>query len=276
MRYEQIHLKEHYPFLGDEGRDPILSVYLVDELPEMQRQGQKRPGILICPGGGYHMVSGREGEPIALHMLPMGYHAFVIHYSVHPHSHPVHLREVAAAMDMIGKMQEQWLCDPDRVAIMGFSAGGHLAAHYSNRYNCPEVREVFPGSRKVKASVLCYPVIFSEEGDIQLSTFQGLTGQTTLTQEQMLKYSVDLQVTAQTPPAFIWHTATDQIVPVDHSLRYARALAKYAVPFTLHIYPEGQHGLATVDDVTNGPLSGTVQQAAAWFDSLRLWLKDTL
>ena len=122
-------------------------------------QSQDRPAVVVCPGGGYRRVSQREGEPIALHFLPHGYNVFVLWYSVSPNRFPTQLREVAAAMELLHENAEAWHCDTDKIAIMGFSAGGHLAAHYSNAYHWPEVREMFPRSKPGSATLLCYPVM---------------------------------------------------------------------------------------------------------------------
>ena len=150
MRCETIHLKDRYPFLGENGCDPTLQLYLPYNMVEMNRQDQKRPCLLLCPGGGYRMVSQREAEPIALHFLPEGMNVFVLTYSVAPHRYPTQLREVAAAMELICANADQWNCDTDRVAIMGFSAGGHLAAHYSTSYDSAAVREVFPKASRCR------------------------------------------------------------------------------------------------------------------------------
>ena len=277
MRYEKIFLKERYAFLGEEGRNPALECYLPLDIADAYRQSGKRPCMLICPGGGYTFVSPREGEPIALHLLPEGYNVFVLNYSVHPHRFPVQLQEVAAAMELICENGEVWNCDTDRIAIMGFSAGGHLAAHYSNAYNIPEVRAVFPDSKPVKASVLCYPVISAQPEVAHKGSFQYLTGcEYPLRDEVTAKFSCEMLVTDRTPPAFLWHTAADNAVPVNNSLLYAQALANHKVPFGLHIYPEGQHGLATVDEQTNGELSPATCMAADWLPALKRWLKNML
>ena len=277
MRCEKIHLKEKYAFLGEAGRDPLLECYLPLDIGDAYRQSGKRPCMLICPGGGYTCVSPREGEPVALHLLPEGYNVFVLTYSVHPHRFPAQLQEVAAAMELIYENGENWNCDINRIAIMGFSAGGHLAAHYSNAYDIPEVRAVFPDSKPVNASVLCYPVISAQPGTAHMGSFQHLTGCTPpLSREITEKFSCDKLVTEQTPPAFLWHTAADQGVPVNNSLLYAQALARCGVPFALHVYPEGAHGLATVDAQTNGELSPEVQVAADWLPQMKQWLKHTL
>lgn len=277
MRYEKVHLKDRYAFLGEEGRDPFLECYLPLDIADAYRQSGKRPCMLICPGGGYTCVSPREGEPIALHLLPEGYNVFVLTYSVSPHRFPVQLQEVAAAVELIHENGEVWNCDADRIAIMGFSAGGHLAAHYSNAYNIPEVRAVFPQSKPVQASVLCYPVINALPENAHKGSFQNLSGvEYPVHDELTAKFSCDMLVTEKTPPAFLWHTAEDSAVPVNNSLLYAQALAKHKIPFGLHVYPAGCHGLATVDEQTNEELAPAVQTARAWLPALKQWLKVML
>lgn len=276
MTHTTVHLKEHFPFLGEQGRDPLLTTYLPYNMTEMNRQDQKRPTILLCPGGGYGMVSQREAEPIVLHFLPEGYNVFVLTYSVFPHGFPTQLREVAAAMELIHANTESWNVDTDRIAIMGFSAGGHLAAHYSNSFDCPEVREVFPESKGVNASILCYSVINGEEGTAHQGSFTKLVGHYPLTEDELDKFCCDRLVTDRTPPAFLWHTAADQHVPVRNSLLYATALAAHKIPFALHIFPFGGHGLATVDGQTNDSLKDTTVLAKNWFHELHGWLKITL
>lgn len=277
MQHEVFHLKDRFAFLGEGGKDPTLTVYLPYNMKEMNRQDQKRPGVLLCPGGGYSIVSQREAEPIALHLLPEGYNVFVLSYSVYPHRFPAQLREVAAAMELIHENADAWNCDTERIAIMGFSAGGHLAAHYSNAYDIPEVRSVFPESKPVKASVLCYPVINALPENAHKGSFQHLSGcEYPLSDEVTAKFSCDMLVTDRTPPAFLWHTAADQGVPVNNSLLYAQALAKHKIPFGLHVYPVGQHGLSTVDEQTNEELPPAVQTAQAWLPELKQFLKFML
>ena len=124
MIYEKIHLKEHFDFLGANDADPTLELYLPRNLSEMKREQQKRPCMLILPGGAYAFCSQRESEPMALHFLPEGYNVFVLTYSVAPHRFPTQLREVAAAMELIHANADKWNCDVSKIAIMGFSAGG--------------------------------------------------------------------------------------------------------------------------------------------------------
>ena len=277
MRCEVIHLKERFPILGEAGKDPLLTVYLPTPMLDGRLQNEKRPCVLICPGGGYGFVSDREAEPIALQFLPEGYAAFVLTYSVAPHRFPAQLREVAAAMELIAENAVLWHCDAGRVAICGFSAGGHLAAHYSTAYDIPEVREIFPESKPVQASILSYPVISADPDFCHGGSFENLTGHAyPLSQEEMDRLSCNRLVSAHTPPAFLWHTAADQLVPVGNSLLYAQALAAHGIPFGLHIYPAGHHGLSTVDDLTNIGLDAVQRRAHDWLQQVKIWLKDTL
>ena len=276
MKYHLLHLKDYFPFLGDAGCNPTLEIYLPYNMTEMHREHQKRPCMVICPGGGYGFVSQRESEPIALPFLQEGYNAFVLTYSVEPHRFPTQLREVAAVLDLIHRNADAWNCDPNRVAIIGFSAGGHLAAHYSTCYDCPEVREVFPDSYGVQASILSYPVITADARYSHAGSFENLTGHQPVTETDVEKFSLDRRVTDHTPPTFLWHTAPDNTVPVENSLLYAAALSRHHVPFELHIYPFGGHGLSTVDLHTCDNLDTKTAHAHAWMDCVKKWLQLTL
>lgn len=273
MKHEIIHLKDRFPFLGENGCDPTAEVYLpYYNMSEMNRQNKKRPCMVICPGGAYCMCSERESEPVALQFLAQGFNVFVITYSTAPHQFPTQLREVAALMELIYENADNWNCNTSKIAIMGFSAGGHLAAHYSTAYDCEEVREVFPESKAVNASVLCYPVITADPAHAHLGSFYNLLGKQDITEQDVQKYSCDRLVKENTPPAFIWHTAEDNAVPVMNSLLYASALSKYKIPFELHIYPYGWHGLSTADYLTNDNINEKIDHVAAWVGCACKWL----
>ena len=281
MKCIKIHLKEYFPFLGEEGRDPVLNAYLPYDENPIKCQNVARPSILLCPGGGYNSVAKRESEPLVLKFLPEGYNVFQLTYSVAPHGFPVQLREVAAAMELIYQNAEAWHCDTDRIAIMGCSAGGHLAAHYTNAYDCPEVRAAFPESKAVNASILCYPVISAEVEGIHKGSFANLTGHPLpLSREEIDKFACEKLVSEKTPPTFLWHCVTDASVPVINSLLYAQAMDACQIPFALHIYHMGEHGMSTADEQTFRsltPSEETIRQCRAvkeWMPTLMLWLKD--
>ena len=273
MKHERLDLKNYFSFLGEEGRNPTRDIYFPYTMVEMRREKQKRPCMLVCPGGGYGMCSERESEPIALHFLPEGFNVFVLTYSCAPNRFPTQIREVAAAIELIYKNAEEWNCDTDKIAIMGFSAGGHLAAHYSTMFDCKEVREVFPESKSVNASVLCYPVISANARTAHMGSFVNLLGHEPENQAEEEYFSCEKKVREITPPAYIWHTAEDTCVPVKNSLLYAQALAEKGVPFELHIFPFGGHGLSTCDSQTIDDMTPIFEYNAQWLADLKKWLK---
>ena len=276
MLHEVIYLKDFYPVLGEQDCDPKLTVYVPAHSSDIRSLRDIRPGLLVLPGGGYYNVSQREAEPVALNFLQEGYNVFVLTYSVKPHAFPTAIREVAGAMELIHANASLWGTDVSKVAIMGFSAGGHLACHYSNCYDCPEVRAVFPVSKPVQAAVLSYPVITGDPEYRHKASFVHLSGHKEPTEQDIEKFSLQNHVSEKTPPTFLWHTRTDQLVPVMNTLLYAQALAKQGTPFSVHIYPFGLHGLATVDGQTNGELPAEVSLAHNWMAEAAKWLKFTL
>lgn len=273
MKTEYIELKDIYPFLGENNCNPNVTAYLpYNDYPTIQRDN--RPSIIICPGGGYAGCSDREGEPYAIRFAALGYNAFVLKYSVAPNRFPTQIREVAATVELIYKNAEKWACDTEKIAIIGSSAGAHLAGHYSVDFDIPEVREYFPESKSVNATILCYPVITADEKEGHIPSFQNLLGRIP-TENDKQRFSLENRIRENTPPTFIWHTVTDDIVPVQNSLRYAYSLSKYQVSYELHIYPYGPHGLSTVDRVTNGDLPQNVLSSRDWLDKAHNWL-DTI
>lgn len=271
MIHKKLELKEFFTFLGENDANPTLEIYLPYDA--MGRNDRKRPCLLICPGGGYSICSLRESEPIALEFLPEGFNVFILNYTCAPAKFPTQIREVAAAMELIYQNSEDWHCDTSKVSIMGFSAGGHLAAHYSTMFDCKEVREVFPESKSVNGSILCYPVITALENKCHSGSFINLVGHYPLTEQEMDYFCCDRCVNEKTPPAFIWHTFEDTAVPVISSLLYAEALEKYNIPFELQIYPKGGHGHATCNYETHNELSSAVIYNNKWIGQVKGWFK---
>lgn len=266
MKYQVISLSEKYPNLGE---NACVECYIPDLFTNADPLFNQRnwPVIVVCPGGGYMNTSDREAEPIALQFTAEHYRVFVVRYSVKPIGFPQQLREVAAVMELIHENAEAWHIDTQKIAIMGFSAGGHLAAQYSNRWNCPEVRERFPDSKKAAASILCYPVITADPQYAHAGSIENYNG---------TGASCEELVTEQTPPTFLWHTADDAVVPVENSLLYAKALSAHKVPYELHIYPHGTHGLATADEPTIVYMDPWIEQVHSWLEEAKRWLKLVL
>ncbi len=217
-----------------------LTVYA----PDILFPGRIRPAILILPGGGYNHVSQREAEPVALRFIAMGYVACVLKYSVVPHRFPVALREAAMAMRWIRENASAWSIDPDMVASIGFSAGGHLCGCLGTLYDCPELEDIGPAALlRPDALGLCYPVAISW-GRTHEGSFDCLCGTDT---ELRSRLSLEKCVRVDMPPVFLWHTRVDDCVPCRNSLVLAQALEEAQVPFALHVYYDGPHGLSTAD-----------------------------
>ena len=275
MIYKTIYLKDEYEFLGEDGRNPKVDIFLPSNLTELKREEQKRPCIVICPGGAYLMCSQIEAEPVAFHFLPEGYNVFVLSYSVTPHCFPTQLIEVSAVFDLIKRYASEWNCDTEKTVLMGFSAGGHLSAHYANAFNIPQIKKYFPNSTKPKASVLCYPVISANDAISHKKSFKFLLGHEPSSDEKEA-FSCENMVTYDTPPTFIWHTSLDENVAVENSLVYAMALSKSDIPYELHIYPFGRHGISTADLNTNNQLTPEVARNHVWMNAVKDWLDLTL
>ena len=238
---------------------------------------KKRPLILICPGGGYEFLSDREGESIAFKFNSFGYHAAIINYSIAPVTYPTQLLEVSAAVKFFKDHAEEYFIDPDRIAIYGASAGGHAAADYATGYFRDEVTSVLkvsPDYLKPAGMILAYPVITSGEF-AHRGSFDNLLGELK-NDKKMLEYlSIENRITKETPPAFIWHTFPDGCVPVENSLLLAKAMKKENIPFELHIFPSGDHGLGLADEITLSPNRTEINEGAAqWIDLCRRWLHE--
>ncbi len=244
MNVRIVDLYQHFAYEKGNGAEGVLQIFIPQDIvePGMYR---RRPAVLIMPGGGYEHVSVREGEPVALRFMTQGYTACVLKYSVKPHPFPVALREAAMAMRYIRENAEELGVEPTMVAATGFSAGGHLCGCLGTLYDAPEVADI--GSAEMlrpDALGLCYPVLVSW-GRTHGGSFLNLCrGSTELTD----RLSLEKRVRPDMPPVFIWHTREDTSVPCRNSLVFADALEKADIPFALHIYNRGRHGLSTADE----------------------------
>ncbi len=227
--------------LGKEDQDiPTLTPYLPD--------AAKATGaaIVVCPGGGYGGLAQHEGKDYALWLNEHGVTAFVLKYRLgaHGYRHPLMLQDAARAVRLVRGRAGEWRVDPKRVGIMGSSAGGHLASTLLTHFDAGRPDAADPVERESSRpdlGILCYPVITMGHFTHQGSKNNLLGNEPSAGLVQLL--SNELQVTAQTPPCFVWHTAEDTAVPVENSLEFAAALRRAGVPFDLHIYEKGRHGI---------------------------------
>lgn len=234
-------------------------------------EGRRRPAVLVLPGGSYAYTSEREATPVALEFLTCGAAAFLLHYSVSPDRFPMSVCQVYAAIKQIRENADEWNIDPNNIAVIGFSAGGHLAASSGVLWNTEIIRKCgfTDDSHKPNGMILSYPVISSGE-KAHRGSFEHLLGENATT--EMVEYlSLENRVTPDAPRAFIWHTYEDDVVPVENSLLFASALVKNGVSTELHIYPHGGHGLSLVNDIMCKNTNG-ITKNSTWVTLAKEWL----
>ncbi|MET3557440.1 acetyl esterase/lipase [Streptococcus rupicaprae] len=292
-------------FTLDENRTNVdLTTYVLSDSPELL-DGKKRPAVLICPGGAYLNCSDREGEAVALRFASMGYHAFVLRYHVLLEADdafeevfsgqvkgradtvfPAAIHDIAQAFTLIHDHAEEWLVDTDKIALCGFSAGGNNVTNYSVHWNKPIVTDYFDVNKIKPAAIIAgYPITdyFAHEAHVKRQDQMAqrlfrvanlsLFGTETPSEEQLLQASAARLVDEATPPTFIWATAGDKLVPVSQSTRLGTALAEAGIPFELHIFEEGPHGLALATQATAAALTEVNADARQWVDLAESWLQ---
>ena len=246
--------------MGETPEDcPKLTGYLVESQ-------EPTSGIIVIPGGGYQRRAPHEGEPIARWLNTLGISAFVLDYRVAPYRHPYPLLDAQRAIRTLRYKAQDWNLDPHRIGIIGFSAGGHLAATAGTHYNSGDPNAADPveqQSSRPDLMILCYPVISFGAHRHQGSMFNLLGPEPP--QELMEQLSNENHVTADTPPTFMWHTADDAVVPVANTLIFAQELAKHKIDFALHIYPKGPHGLGLAEH--HPEVATWTEHCAAWLAS---------
>ncbi len=248
MIYEKIGLKDIASKLKES--NAVISVYIPENSEEININ-KKRETIIMCPGGGYVMTSDREAEPVALKFMAEGFNVVVLRYSVAPNKFPKALIELAATVNYARSKSEEWNVDKDKIIVCGFSAGGHLAGSLGVLWDnkiLEEALEMNKDNIKPNAMMLCYPVITSGEF-AHKGSFDNLLDEN-ISEVEREKLSLEKLVSKETPQTFLWHTFDDGAVPVQNSLFFANSLASNNVPFELHIYPNGVHGLSLCEELT--------------------------
>ena len=272
-----------------EGRPEItLTAYLWDAVPDLP--AQPRPAVLICPGGGYMYLSNREAEPIALRFMAMGYQAFVVRYSIYQEGggclYPDAIIDVGRAMQAIHSNAQDWQVDAARVALCGFSAGGHNVLMYAQLWDKPVLTDALAcpaGMLRPAACIAGYPVtdgsiIWGElpDDDPTMDLFRryafAIMGTEHPSEEQVRAASPALGDASSMPPTFLWATSEDGLVNVRHTLHMAEALSRAGVPFEVHIFEQGGHGLALADQTTSNQRHELNADAAKWIDLCGAWL----
>lgn len=233
-------------YVFDREANAGLTLYLHEDCPEFQRV-KNRPFVLIIPGGGYSFCSEREGEPIALNFLASGYHTGVLRYHVGQSRHfEQSLADAEKSLNIIRELAKEWKIDQEKIAVIGFSAGGHLAAAMSNLLE-----------EKPSLCILGYPAILSSFSEVM----------------KIAAPSLDQCVTKDTPPTFLFSTFEDNVVPIENSLLYLRALEENEVPFETHIFQKGLHGLSLASKWYGAREEMIDERFARWLPQCIEWME---
>lgn len=251
-----------------------LITYLPDNFPDLGPD-RRRPALIICPGGGYAKLSDREGEPVALRFLGLGYAAFLLRYHTAPQArYPIPQRQLLAAIDHVRSHAEEYHVDPSAVIPMGFSAGGHLAGCAALLWNRPEI--VRPMEKKAAyrpdGAVLCYPVV-SAGAHGHRDSFRNLLGDRY--EKKAPSLSLENQVKKGAPPFFLWHTADDTTVPMENTRLLETALRDRGAAVETHIFPHGVHGQSLADPTAFSPDRRwqISVPCAVWVERCHAWLQ---
>lgn len=236
--------------------------------PELEEfyinDGKKRSCFIILPGGGYDHLSDHEGANVAKRLNSHGISAFVLYYRVAPYAHPTYINDVKRAIRYVRYNAKKYNIDENKIGVMGFSAGGHLAsvlAEHYDHYEYNKIDDIDLVSAKPDALCMCYPVVTITKDISHKRSSHNISGENEQTRTEL---SSELSVREDMPPVFIWHTFEDRSVDCRNSLEMASALKEKEVPFELHIFPKGKHGL----DLAEG-----VYGAEQWFSLFLNWLK---
>ncbi len=208
--------------------------------------------IVVCPGGGYGALASHEGHDIAVWLNSIGITAVVLKYRLGKfgYRHPVMLQDAQRAIRTTRAKAVEWKIDPNRIGIMGFSAGGHLTSTAATHFDAGDANASDPiekQSSRPDVAILCYAVITMTDPFTHAGSRKNLLGDTP-SPELINLLSNEKQVTEKTPPTFIFHTEDDKAVPVENSLQFAAALRKAKVPYEMHIYETGRHGVGLAKD----------------------------
>lgn len=257
-------------------KQATYTMYLLNNSVEIDA-GRKHPAVVICGGGGFMRVSEREKQPVALYFLNLGYQVFVLDYitkSMGIAYYPGPVKDLAKMLMIIRENSEQWNINSERIAIIGFSAGGQICASLATQWH----EEAFaksidavaePQMLRPNAVILCYPLLDylfqmeKAESDNDSNSFSPSIGMKksdfmqmfleagvgiNATEENYKMASPYYHVSEQTPPTFLWHTAQDELIYAGQSLRFAQSLSENHVPYEIHVFEEGAHGLSLANE----------------------------
>lgn len=236
--------------------------YLQEDHDRLVRH-KVRPCLILCPGGAYRWHSPREADPVALRFLSMGYNVFILYYSVMENAQKQQpLRQIASTVKTVRERAAEFHIDPSKVAVLGFSAGGHVACSLGVLWKELDLGE----QARPDALILGYPVITAGEFAHEES-MQWVTGGR---EEERTLFSLENHVTGDMPPTFLWHCVGDESVPVENSILLARAMQRAGVDYECHLFAGGAHGISTCTVEVETPYPSI----APWMELCQTWLNS--
>jgi len=258
--------------ITDDGR-VYFETYIHDYSHELKNN--IKPAVIVCPGGGYDITSDREAEPVALQYFADDFNVFVLRYSVANYSaYPSPLVDLCKTIKEIRLHAKQWNIDKDKIAVCGFSAGGHLVGSLGTLWNDKEIMAVsgcLNEENKPNALILIYPVLdaykYAHKGSIRNCMQNDL-------ENESLHHKLNCieNVGLHTPPTFLAHAFNDDCVPVENSLLFGQALANQNIPFEMHIFEGGHHGTSLSNHITYSGLSTLLPDFSKWMELSENWL----
>ena len=250
---------------GDEFHSGDVPTFTVFRPEEGKANGAS---VVICPGGGYgFLATEHEGKEVALWLNSLGVTGVVLKYRLAPkYHHPAMLHDVQRAIRTVRERAQEWGLDPKRVAVHGFSAGGHLASTAATHFDAGDDKATDAVDRqgsRPDVAVLIYPVIMLSGPHAHGGSRDNLLGEDA-PQEMIDLLSNEKRVTEKTPPTFLVHSTDDGPVPPENSVEFARSLRAHRVPHELHLFDHGGHGYG---------LGGDDPVLSAWPDQCAAWLR---
>lgn len=244
----------------------------------------RRPAVIVCPGGAYTFLADREGEPVALSFMQQGFDAFVLRYSLGENSaYPAPLEEISKAVWLVRSHADEWNIDPDQITVCGFSAGGHLCTLLGTQWNTPGLcqrLQIPDGGNRPNAMVLCYATTgeFSTQKEDTARSTKGVgrvaCGVGAMMQPPVTPEAITINyVSENTAPAFIWQGRED-FLNVRENIHFAEQLYQHGVPFELHIFGNGGHGMSLCTPLTSYGFDNYPPNMDQWFPLCVGWLKN--